>query len=268
MRWLVILAAALALVAGLVWFGQRALIYFPDRRDPGPVTALVDHGEDVQLQTSDGLTLQVWRIDPVRPADVAVLYLPGNGGNRLGRIGVGRALADQGFTVLLLDYRGYGGNPGRPSEAGLVRDAEAAQAYLRQAGFAADDTLYVGESLGTGVAVQLADRVAPAALVLRSPFTSLGAVAEGTFGGLPIGWIVRDRFDTLGTIPSLHVPVAVLAGSADTVVPPSQSQTIAQAAPDLVAWTKLPGVGHNDAVWFGPYLAEQVADYLEAIHAR
>lgn len=264
MRWLIVLLAALALIAGFAWFGQRGLIYFPDRTDPGPVTALVEHGADVQLQTSDGLTLQAWRIDPVRSEDVAVLYLPGNGGNRLGRLGVGRALADQGFTVLLLDYRGYGGNPGRPSEAGLVRDAEAAQAYLREAGFAPEQILYVGESLGTGVAVQLAARVPPAALLLRSPFTSLGAAAQHAFAGLPIGWIVRDRFDTLGTIASLHVPVSVLAGSADSVVPPSQSHTVAQAAPDLVDWTELPDVGHNDGVWFGPFLAQQVAQLATA----
>ena len=265
MRWLIVLAATLALVAGFAWFGQRALIYFPDRTDPGPVTALVDRGADVQLETSDGLTLQAWRIDPVGSANMdAVLYLPGNGGNRLGRIGVGRALADRGFTVLLLDYRGFGGNPGRPSETGLVRDAAAAQAYLREAGFTADRILYVGESLGTGVAVQLAAQVPPAAVLLRSPFTSLGAAAQHTFAGLPIGWIVRDRFDTLATIASLHLPVSVLAGSADTVVPSSQSHTVAQAAPGLVDWTELPGVGHNDSVWFGPFLAEQVAELAAA----
>lgn len=260
MRWGIVLIGAFALLGGVVWFGQRSLIYFPTRSDPGSVTALVDNGQDVQLQTSDGLTLRAWRIDPAAPSDVAVLYLPGNGGNRLGRIGVGRALADRGFTVLLLDYRGYGGNPGRPSEEGLIRDAEAAQAYLREAGFAADQILYVGESLGTGVAVQLAARVPPAALLLRSPFTSLAAVAEHTFGGLPVGWVVRDRFDTLTTIASLDLPVSVLAGSADTVVPPNQSHSVAQAAPRLVAWTELPDVGHNDAVWFGPFLADQVAE--------
>jgi len=216
------------------------------------------------LTTADGLGLRAWRLDPVTPRGAAVLYLPGNAGNRAGRIDVARALADEGFVVLLLDYRGYGGNPGRPSESGLALDARAGAAHLQRAGFPAERTIYVGESLGTGVATQLAVMDPPAAVLLRSPFTSLGAVASHTLGGLPVGWAVRDRFDTLARIPSVGAPVTVLAGSADALVPPEQSLAVARAAAILHEVTVLPGVGHNDDVWFGPYLAERVASLADA----
>lgn len=267
LRWTAgVLLASGVLVATLGWFGQRALIYLPDRTDPGPAATHFERGTDVELVTADGLTLTAWRVDPdpAMSRDLAVLYLPGNGGNRLGRVSVAQALVDEGFTVLLADYRGYGGNPGRPSEAGLVQDAVAAQAYLADAGFPPQRTLYVGESVGTGVAAHLAERVTPAGMLLRSPYTSLGAVAAHTVGGAPIGWAIRDRFDTLARMPAITCPVTVLAGSDDTIVPPAQSQQVAQAAPELFRWVELPGTGHNDAVWFGAYLAEQVAELAQS----
>src|SRR5699024_5444668 len=109
-----IAAAALAGAAALVWFGQRAMIYFPERTDPGSAEAFLPGAHDITLTTSDGLHLEAWRIDPAGAPSGAVVYLPGNGGNRLGRIGVGQALADAGFTTVLVDYRGYGANPGSP----------------------------------------------------------------------------------------------------------------------------------------------------------
>lgn len=267
LRWTAGSILALGILAAtLGWFGQRALVYLPDRADPGPAQRHLERGSDVELTTADGLTLTAWRVDPdpATSRDLAVLYLPGNGGSRLGRVSVAQALADEGFTVLLADYRGYGGNPGRPSEDGLVQDAVAAQAYLADAGFPPERTLYVGESLGTGVAAHLAERVTPAAVLLRSAYTSLGAVASHTFGGAPVGWAVRDRFDTLARMPAIACPVTVLAGADDSTVPSSQSRQVARAAPELFRWVELPDTGHNDAVWFGAYLAGQVADLAES----
>jgi hypothetical protein len=268
-RWLLgVVAVVLVALFALLWFGQRRLIYFPDRTDPGSASAHFAAGSDVTLRTADGVTLRAWRIDPGTPRGAAVLYLPGNAGNRSGRVDVARALASQGFVVLLVDYRGYGGNPGSPSEAGLVMDARAAAAHLREAGFPAERTIYVGESLGTGVAVQLARTDPPAGILLRSPFTSLAAVATHSFGGLPVGWAVRDRFDTLAVLPSVGASITVLAGSADTIVPSDQSTAVAQAAANLHESRTVPGAGHNDAVWFGPFLAARVAALADAVIDR
>lgn len=262
-----LLVAGVAIVGVVLmgaWFGQRGLIYFPDRSDPGSAVSQFARAEDVSFTTQDGLTLSAWLVEPEQPREVAVLYLPGNGGNRLLRAGVAQALADEGFTVLLVDYRGYGGNPGRPSEEGLALDALAAASWLRGNGFPADRTIYLGESIGTGVAARLAASDPPAGLVLRSPYTSLPAVAEAQFGGLPIGRLVRDRFDTLSQLPGIDCPVSVLAGADDTVIPASQSEAVARQVRSLHEHVELAGVGHNDAVWFGPYLAERVGDLARA----
>ena len=249
---------------GVSW--QRSLIYFPDRADPGPVVGRTPHGEDVELTTEDGLTLTTWLVRPSGDGrDVAVLYLPGNGGNRAGRLEVAEAIADRGYTVLLLEYRGYGGNPGRPSEEGLAQDARAAVAFLRGRGFPASRTVYVGESIGTGVAVRLATTDPPAGIVLRSPFTSLVDVAKAGYPWLPAGTVMKDRFDTLSRLSQVAVPVMVLSGTADTIVPPDQSVTVADRAPSLYRHTIVDGAGHNDALWFGPYLAGQVDELATAV---
>lgn len=254
-----IVLATLVLLGLLITFGQRYLIYFPDQSDPGSVAGLAPGGKDVEFTTEDGLTLHTWLVEPTTGnKHTAVLFLPGNAGNRAVRLPGATAMADLGYTVLMLEYRGYGGNPGHPSEEGLAKDARAAVAYLRGMGFAADHTLYVGESLGTGVAVRLAATYPPAGVLLRSPFTSLVAVAKNLYPWLPVNILLRDRFDTLKYLPQVKVPITVLAGSADTLVPVSQSTTVADDAPNLFQFLVLDGVGHNDDIWLGPYLAQQV----------
>ncbi len=105
---------------------------------------------------------------------MAVLVAPGNAGNREGRAGLAEELSRRGLAVLLMDYRGYGGNPGSPSEDGLAADADAAAEALKELGYPAQRTIYFGESLGTGVVAALQSRHPPAGMVLRSPFTDLG----------------------------------------------------------------------------------------------
>ena len=125
---------------------------------------------------------------------MAVLFAPGNGGNRQGRAMFAQALSERGFAVLLMDYRGYGGNPGSPSEEGLAADANAAAEALEELGYPADRTIYFGESLGTGVVSALQARRPPAGVVLRSPFTSLADVGAHHYPWLPVRALIRDRF--------------------------------------------------------------------------
>jgi pimeloyl-ACP methyl ester carboxylesterase len=259
------------LVGGLVMAGlaglQRQLIYFPDTSSPGPAARAVPGAEDVRLRTEDGLDLDAWLV-PAKPTvdrGLAVLLLPGNGGNRGGRAGLAQLLSRAGFTTLLLDYRGYGGNPGTPSEDGLARDADAASAWLDERGFAADRTIYLGESLGTGVAAALASRRPPAGLVLRSPFTDLAAVGSHHYPWLPVRLLLRDRFPVLEHVRGSDVPTVVIHGTADEIVPSSQSAEVAQAAPRLVEEKVLRGVAHNDPVMFGPEVVAavtRVADHI------
>lgn len=259
--WVLTALALVGVLLGALWVGQRALIFFPDRADPGRADRWFARGSDVTLHTSDGLDLRAWRVDPAEPNGYAVVYLPGNGGNRAGRVPVAEALTARGFTVLLVDYRGYGGNPGSPSEEGLIADALAAVDLLVASGFAPERLIYVGESVGTGVATALAIERPPAGVLLRSPYTSLDAVARAHYK-VPLGWLLRDHFDTASRIGQVSAPVTVLAGDADTLIDPAQSEAVAAGVRHLHAWDLVEGAGHNDEIWFGDLVARHAADLV------
>lgn len=249
--------AVVTAVLGLLWLFQRSLVYQPDTS----VVVAPSDVREVELSTADGLQLGAWIVEPDASSDraTAVLYAPGNAGNRAGRLDTARLLADEGFTVLLLDYRGYGGNPGRPSEDGLAADALAASDLLAAEGFGPNRILYLGESIGTGVVSRLLVERPPAGLLLRSPFTDFAAVANHHLPWLPTGALLRDRFPLLDDLAGSPVPVSVVWGTADTVVPAQQSAEVARASENLVEEVVLDGVGHNDPPMFGtPLVAATV----------
>lgn len=259
-------AAALATALLLAYLGQRSLIYHPDPA-AGPPTIGESHSNvrDVSLRTEDALTLGAWLVEPSGvDVGVAALYLPGNAGSRHDRLEMAQELATRGITVLLVDYRGFGGNPGEPGEGGFARDARSAAAWLRDNGFPADRTIYVGESIGTGVATTLAVSDPPAGILLRSPYTSLSAVVRDQIK-VPVGFLLKDRFDTLGRIGSVEAPTLVLAGEADELIAVEQSATVAAAAGNLHDFVTVPGAGHNDDRWFGVLLADHAADFVRAV---
>jgi uncharacterized protein len=245
----IVAAVLIGIVAAvaILWLLQRRLIYLPTAVMP-EVVHVLDGAEEVAFETADGLELRAWFVPAMTDdLDVAVIVLPGNAGNRALRTPLARALAQRGADVLLVDYRGYGGNPGRPSEQGLVLDAHAARDYL--AGRADVDTgriVYFGESLGAAVAVGLAAETPPAALVLRSPFTSLADVAAIHYRFLPVRLLLWDRFPAIEQIPDVAAPILVVAGEGDRIVPIRLSRELYEAAADPKSFVAIPSVGHND----------------------
>lgn len=265
---LLVITALLGALLTAAFFGQRQLVFHPEGDGPGSLTSAAPGvaGQDVRLEVDGRLELRTWLLTPTGvDRDVAVLYLPGNGGDRGDRLEVGRALAAEGMTVLLMDYRGFGGNPGSPSEDGLVADAQAGAAFLRSMGFEAERTLYVGESIGTGVAARLAVTDAPAGILLRSPFTSLTDVASAHYPRALVRLVLRDRFESAQHLAGSQVPVSVLYGAADEVVPASSSAALAAAVGNLHEEVVVPDVGHNDPIWFGEFLAGHVASLADAV---
>jgi uncharacterized protein len=240
------------LVIGLLWSVQRRLIYFPDRSPVPAAAAVLTGADEVVLETSDGLRLGAWLVNPVQPTrGTAVLIAPGNAGNRLNRVPLARALADVGLTVLLMDYRGYGGNPGDPSQAGLARDVRAARQYLVGSGFAPNRMIYYGESLGGAVATELATAHPPGGLVLRSPFTDLAAVGRHHYPVLPVRAMLRDRYPVADLIGRITAPTTVIYGTADSVVPATQSRAVAARAGGPTRIVSVPGADHNDHILVG-----------------
>ena len=242
---LVLLAVVVAPLAS-VWMLQRRLIYFPEPAVPAAGSVLPG-AREITLQTEDGLALGAWHVAPTgTDRGITVLVMPGNAGSRALRAPLARLLAAVGFAVLLLDYRGYGGNPGHPSEDGLILDARAARAYLVDHGVPAKRLIYFGESLGAAVATRLAAELPPGGLLLRSPFTSLADVGSRHYPLLPVRLLLRDRFPVTELISQVQVPTAVVYGTADTIVPPEQSTAVAAAAGGPVQAVPVVGADHND----------------------
>jgi pimeloyl-ACP methyl ester carboxylesterase len=250
-RILVVILVVIVLAIGLLWLGQRRIIYLPDRSAPVPTAPV----REIAISTSDGLRLSAWLVPSSGPdRGIAVLVAPGNAGNRAHRLPLAAAMARAGLTVLLLDYRGYGGNPGGPSEEGLAYDVRAGLTYLTGAGFGRDRIVYFGESLGAAVVTELAVEHPPAGLVLRSPFVDLASVGAQLYPFLPVRWLLRDRFPVAEHITRVAVPTTVIYGTADSVVAPEQSRTVADRGAGPVRVVVIEGADHND-----PSLTDGVA---------
>jgi pimeloyl-ACP methyl ester carboxylesterase len=262
-RGLLVVTLVIGVLMGMLWALQRQLIYYPDPTPLPPAADVIAGARDVTLHTDDGLELGAWFV-PAPPgarsgSDMAVLFAPGNGGNRLNRAGFALELRRRGFAVLLMDYRGYGGNPGSPSEHDLVADALAAVRALEELGYPPERIIYFGESLGTGVVAALQQQRPPAGVVLRSPFTELADVGSHHYPWLPVRLLLRDRFPVLELVQTSEVPLTVVYGHRDSVVPPRLSARVADGAASLVEELVIEGADHNDGVMFGAQVAGAVA---------
>lgn len=256
-----LLLAAAGLVL-LVVFESR-FIYFPAKypegdwraREPraveGRTTARV---EDVWLRTEDGVRLHAWHAAPfvgrggaleAVATDRAVLYLHGNAGNVSHRYEIIESFAALPAHVLALDYRGYGRSEGKPSEEGLYADARAAWDYLTKTrGFPADRVVVYGESLGGAVAVDLAARVEPCALVVQSSFTSIADMAAEVMPFVP-RFLVRTKMDSLEKIARVRAPVLVVHSPADEIIPYRLGRKLYDAAPEPKRFHEIKGAPHN-----------------------
>jgi len=254
---------ALAGIAGIwillvaaLWLFQRQLIYLPD---PNPVSPPAEVSVST-VETSDGIVHELWLVPAEGEAEARLVVFNGNAGNRSHRLPLARNLAAEGLEVMLFDYRGYGETIGRPSEDGLLEDARAV------AGPAFDTDLpvvYLGESLGAGVATLLAAEVAPDALALRSPFTSLSDMARTHYRIVPT-FLLRDKYEVEQTVAELHVPLLVILGAADSIVPPRLSLRVFEAANEPKRLVDMEGLDHNDpGLASGAKLAEEIKAFVD-----
>ncbi|MEC9369052.1 MAG: alpha/beta fold hydrolase [Pseudomonadota bacterium] len=240
--WLVVVYAAVCVVA---FFVNRMFMYFPDPERIAPAAAGLETAEEVEFASSDGTRLVAWRVKAPagRPT---VLYFHGNAANAATRAYKIKIIAESGYGVFYLNNRGYGGSQGAPSEPANVTDAFAAYEHLKGLGVKPEDIFVYGESLGSGQAVKLAAGKPVAAVGLEAPLQSTVAIGKQTYWFLPLGLILRDRYNNVKNIRDVHVPVVIVHGRHDDVIPLSHGQAIHAAANEPKKFELVEEAGHSD----------------------
>ena len=259
--WIVgLVIAAYLIVLALLWSQQERLLY----PAPTKLKPLTGGFEQVTYRTSDGLDLNAgYRAG--ESGKPTILYLHGNGADWVSSVIATDRLVPSGYGVLAAEYRGYRGNPGAPSEEGLYRDGRAALAYLNAQGIAAKDVVIIGNSIGSGIAVQMASEQAPHALVLISPFASLHQLVAEKMRWVPSGLLLRDRYENAEKIASIDAPLLLLHGDGDTLIPDEHSRQLSRLRDDaeLVIFK---GKGH-DLAWQDE-AQEAVLTFLDTLDTR
>ena len=246
MKTLLIAAISIYLaLCAFMYFAQRGLMYFPDRTRTAPADAGLPEAKEEKLATADGETIIVWHIPPRDAQKPVVIYFHGNGGALNLRARRFAALAMEGFGVVGVSYRGYGGSSGTPTEEGLIADGVAAYEFAAKRYTPARVALW-GESLGTGVAVAVAAEAPVAKLVLETPFTSAVDVGASVYSFLPVRWLMKDQFRSDLRIKNVKAPVLVLHGERDSVVPIAFGEKLYGMIAGEKKFARFPGGEHYD----------------------
>ena len=248
-RWLVP-TVGLLVIAFMLYRFEHSQVYHPTRDAESTPDDVGRPAEEIWLNTSDGLRLHAWffAAEKASPrARFVMLFCHGNGGNLTSRPGYYRAILETGVSLLTFDYRGYGRSDGQPSEAGTYTDAATAYQWLRTRGFAPEHILVWGESLGGGIASQLAATERVGGLVLQSTFTSIPDIGAELFPWLPVKLISRIKYDTLSRLPEIPCPVVVMHSRADTTIGFHHGERNFAVAREPKAFVEIGG-NHNDAL--------------------
>lgn len=248
----------------LAWAGQRHLVYAPDPRHVSPASAGLDGVDERWIEAPDGARIVAW-FGAARAGQATLLYFHGNGGNLALRAERMRRFMAQGWGVYMMSYRGYSGSGGVPSEVDNVADAKRAWQDLLRTQTSARDVVIYGESLGTGVAARVALDAPAAGLILDAPFTSIVDIGESRYPMLPVRWLLANRYETIKVIGQVRLPLLVVHGEEDRIVPVEMGRRVFAAAVAAVEPKRLltlPGAGHANHMRFGSFeaIAAFVAD--------
>ncbi len=263
--WKIVLAA-FSLYMGValaLYFLQRKLVFSPDPTYVSPDDVELQGIEEVVLKSKQGHKLYSWYMKAA-PSKPTLLFFHGNGGNVANREEKFRQLKAQGFGVFMLGYRGFGGSEGKPSEAAFVQDAFVAFDYLRDVAKLNEDKIVIyGESIGTSVATQLAARVEAKALILEAPMSSVTAIAQARYPYLRVRPFLRDRFESDRFIAKIAMPLLVIHGGEDEVIPLEFGQALFDAAVEPKHMKVIQEAGHNDLYEYP--LVDEVVRFLSSL---
>jgi fermentation-respiration switch protein FrsA (DUF1100 family) len=255
------------LVALVMYMGQRRLMYFPDAKHVLPGHAGLANVSERILNAPDGARNIVW-YGKAKPGQPTLLYFHGNGGGLAERADRIQRFMGQGWGVYMMAYRGYAGSTGYPTEANNIADARRAYDALVQEGVPASSIILYGESLGTNVATRMAAEKASSGLILESPYTSVLEIALTDYPFLPVRLLLSDRYETDKVIPQVRVPVLIVHGKQDDVIPVAMAHRLVKLANEPKRLVILPEGEHSDLYLEGNNALPVVRDWIRGLGRR
>lgn len=249
---------------------QRQLMYFPDDIRFSPAAAHLDGFTELNYVTADGEKLHGFFAPPKAPRKLTIVFFQGNAQNLGVRVEKIKMWRDQGYGVMLATYRGFEKNSGSPSETGLYQDARSAIDAIRKNGVAISNMIIYGESLGTGVAVEMAAEMGtvapPAGVVLEVPYTSIPEVGAYRYPFVPIFWMLWDRYESVTKMKNIHAPVLILQAGQDKVIPPIFAKKLFEAAqPPKSILTNIKA-GHME-IYSSPDIVKGIFAFMNGLEA-
>ncbi len=262
MSWLGTAAVGYLLVLLALFLLQRSLLYLPSQNLPAVEHAGIPGLQAFNTEPQEGLSLTHWFHPPAEPDGAVTVLFHGNAGHLGDRAGKLRPLLLAGIGVVFTGYRGYGGNPGSPTEEGLSADARSVLAWLQDQGIAPARTVLMGESLGSAVAVKMAAEHDVAAVVLEAPPSSIAEVAQAHYWYVPAKWLIHDRWDSLSRVADIAAPLFLLHGERDATVPVRFGRRLYEAAQEPKEALFLPRASHNNLFDF-PEVPQKVIEFIK-----
>ena len=243
------------------YLGQRRLMYFPDTMRTPPAAVGLPGVAERTLHAPDGARIIAW-YGRARPGMPTILYFHGNAGSLAARAERVRRFMGEGWGIYMMSYRGYSGGTGTPSESANVADARLAYDALVAEGADPKSIILYGESLGTGVAARVAIERTAAGLVLDAPYTSILEVAQMAYPYLPVRPFLKDTYDTRRYIGKVKVPVLILHGELDPVIPVAMGRRLLHMANEPKRLVTFPYAGHSDIYLDGNGALDAMRDWV------
>ena len=249
-----------------MYVGQRNMMYYPNPNPQNKAQFKAEDMSELQIQTEDGILLSAWYKEPEQNKPIIVVF-HGNASHMGMSAWKVREYMDLGYGALLPAYRGYAGNKGKPSEQGFYKDAKAVISWLlNKERYTHKDIILLGESLGSGIAIEMASNAYPdiKAVILESPYTSFPDLAKKHYPFIPFaGMLVKDKYNSIAKIDKVSAPVLIIHGQKDLIVPYEFGERLYEAASEPKEMITMPLAGHNDLYLHGA--SDQVVAFLSQL---
>ena len=246
-----------------LYFYQRNLMYHPNENNYFDDQLLVNI-EKVKILTEDNINLLAWYHKKDLKNFKTILYFHGNAGSLENRIHKLNHFKNMNVNFLIIAWRGFSGNEGSPSEEGLYKDGKSALKWLLEKGVVEKNIVIYGESLGTGVATHLSQNKNFAGVILETPFTSMIDAAKNFYPYIPVSFLLKDKFNNKNKIRNINVPVLIMHGEADQIVPYAMGKKMYEIAnePKFSYFTK----HDNHMMEFDENLLKALNSFLKSLN--